>query len=245
MAAGAPRATRRWTTERRPDRIAERPTAGHTAVNLLAVVDISHPDLALTPTIRACPDATIQVVPQSATDSETGMFFFTVTGADGSFESVLDDDHTVAEWELVTDAGATGVYRIEHPSDAKLISPKTSELSGLMRDATSNARGWTCRLQFPDRTALAALSEYCDTEDISFALNQLFRQEEWTGGEPTGLTEAQRTALLTAYENGYFEEPRRDCLSDIAERLGLSPTATGGRIRRGTAKLIETTLRNG
>lgn len=211
-------------------------------MNLIAVVDIAHPDLALTPTIHACSDVTIQVVPQSATDSKTGMFFFTVENADETLETVLDEDHTVAEWELVTDSDTTRAYRIRHPEETKLISPKTSELSGLMREATSNSQGWTVRLQFPDRAALATLSDYCDARDISFDLNQMFRQDEWTGSEPTGLTEPQRVALVTAYERGYFEEPREAHLSDIAQSLGLSPTAIGGRIRRGTAKLIETAL---
>lgn len=210
-------------------------------MNLIAIVDITHPDLALTPTIRACSDVTVRVVPQSGTDPTTGIFFFIAENANEAFEAALEDDHTVADWELVTD-GTTRVYRIQHPNETKLISPKTSELSGLMREATSNAQGWTVRLQFPDRTALAALSDYCEEQGISFDLNQIFRQDEWIGTEPTGLTEAQRVALVTAYEHGYFEEPREAYLSDLAAILDLSPTAIGGRIRRGTAKLIETSL---
>lgn len=211
-------------------------------VNLLAVVDIAHPDLSLAPTIRRYPEVAIRVMHHSGTDPETGMFFFAVEDADESFETALRDDHTVAEWQSVNDDGTTRLYRIRHPDGTKLISPKTSELSGLMREATSNARGWTVRLQLPDRAALAELSEYCEAESISFALNQLFQQNEWTGGEPTALTEAQRVALVTAYEQGYFEEPRDAALADLAELLDLSPTAIGGRIRRGTAKLVETTL---
>lgn len=170
------------------------------------------------------------------------MFFFIIENADKTIEAALDEDHTVAEWERVTDSGTNRVYRIRHPDETKLISPRTSELNGLMREATSNAQGWTVRLQFPDRAALATLSDYCKARDISFDLNQMFRQDEWTGTEPTGLTEAQRVALVTAYEHGYFEEPRDSHLTDLAQILELSPTAIGGRIRRGTAKLIETTL---
>jgi predicted DNA binding protein len=211
-------------------------------VNLIAVVDIAHPDLSLAPTIRECPDVTIRVVPQSGTDPETGIFFYLVENAPDGFETHLDEDHTIAEWQPVAGSAATRVYRIRHPPETKLITPKTSELSGLMREATTNARGWTVRLQFPDREALAALADYCDEEDISFTLQQMFRQDEWNGDEPTGLTEAQRVALVTAYENGYFEEPREARLADIAAELDLSPTAIGGRIRRGTAKLVETAL---
>ncbi|EMA48225.1 helix-turn-helix domain-containing protein [Halococcus salifodinae] len=211
-------------------------------MSVIAVADIGHPDMSLDPTIRECPDTTIRVVHHSGTDPETAIFFYIVENPGKEFEQQLDEDHTVVEWELVAGLEPTRVYRIRHPPETKLISPKTSELSGLMRRAITNVRGWTVRLQFPDRDALAALAEYCDTENISFTLQKMFRQDEWDGGEPTGLTEAQREALMTAYENGYFEEPREARLADIADELDLSPTAIGGRIRRGTAKLVETTL---
>ncbi|EMA43624.1 helix-turn-helix domain-containing protein [Halococcus saccharolyticus] len=70
----------------------------------------------------------------------------------------------------------------------------------------------------------------------------MFQQDEWNGGEPTGMIEAQRVTLVTAYENGYFEEPREADLADIAAKLGLSPTAIGGRIRRSTGRFVETAL---
>ncbi|EMA51292.1 helix-turn-helix domain-containing protein [Halococcus salifodinae] len=211
-------------------------------MNVIAVADIGHSDMPLAPTIRECSDTTIRVVHHSGTDPETGIFFFLVENASKGFNNHLNEDHTVAEWELVAGSEATRVYRIRHSPETKLISPKTSELSGLMRKATTNTRGWTVQLQFPHREALAALSDYCDNEDISFTLQKMFRQDEWDGGEPTALTEAQREALMTAYESGYFEEPREAPLDEIADEFDLSPTAIGGRLRRGTAKLVETAL---
>ena len=56
------------------------------------------------------------------------------------------------------------------------------------------------------------------------------------------MTAAQREALLTAYEEGYFEEPRKTSQQEVVDRLGISSTAAGGRIRRGMSKLIETSL---
>ena len=86
--------------------------AGYAVVNLIAVLDITHPDLSLAPTIRECSDVTIRVVPQSGTDPETGIFFFLVENPSEGFETQLDEDHTVAEWELVAGSEATRVYRI-------------------------------------------------------------------------------------------------------------------------------------
>ncbi|MFC6769104.1 helix-turn-helix domain-containing protein [Natrinema soli] len=211
-------------------------------MSLIAILDIAHPDLALTPTIRDCPDASIEVVPHSTTDPETGLFFYLVEGADDAFEDVLERDHTVADWMLVDDHGSTRVYRLQHTEDAALISPMATELGGLLLKAETNDRGWTNRLHLPDREALAALWERCEEMDISFELHRMFRQDEWTGETVPELTDEQRVALVRAHEEGYFEEPRETSLEELAERLDISPTAVGGRIRRGTGQLVETTL---
>ncbi|WP_049989461.1 helix-turn-helix domain-containing protein [Natrinema salifodinae] len=211
-------------------------------MSLIAILDIAHPDLALTPTIRDCPDTSIEVVSHSTTDPETGLFFFLVEGADESFEDVLDRDHTVTDWMLVDDLGSTAVYRLEHADGTELISPMATELGGLLLRAESSDRGWTVRLHLPDREALAALCEQCEESDITFDLHRMFRRDEWTDGVAPEVTDEQRTALVNAYEEGYFEEPRETSLEDLADVLDISPTAVGGRIRRGTGKLVETTL---
>ncbi|WP_254537028.1 helix-turn-helix domain-containing protein [Halomarina litorea] len=214
-------------------------------MNVIAEVGITGPDLALAPTIEAVPSAAIQVVPQSGTDAETGMFFFLVeTDNEGfdAFDAALADDHTVDEWLLVSESETARIYRICHTSEAKVLAPKTAEVGGLMLEATSEPRGWSVRLQLPDRAALTDIWEYCKDEGITFELRQLYRQDDWTIGGVTGLTDAQKVALTTAYERGYFSEPRETSLEELAAELGISPTAVGGRIRRGTERLVESTL---
>lgn len=215
-------------------------------MNVIAEVDITHPDLALAPTIEAVPSADIQVIPQSGTDAETGMFFFLVEADEGvfdDFEAALDDDHTVEEWLLVSESKTGRIYRLCHAPGTKLLAPKTAEAGGLMLEAASCARGWSVRLQLPDRSALTELWEFCREEEITFELRQLYRQDDWGIDGATGLTDAQRVALATAYERGYFSEPRETSLEELAAELDISPTAVGGRIRRGTERLIEATIR--
>lgn len=218
---------------------------GVAAVGLTATVHVSSSDLALTPTIRACPDATMQVIPHSTTDAETGLFFFYVEDPVDAFEDALDDDHTVAEWTLVERADAGAVYRIRHSPGTELVSSSTLELGGLLLDAVSDETGWVVRVQFTDRESLSALWEACENDGISFELRRLFRHQPWGRSTPATLTDAQRDALLAAYEGGYFEEPRRISLAELADQLGISPTAVGGRVRRGTAELVEAVLVEG
>lgn len=211
-------------------------------MSLIAIVDIEQPDLALTPTIRTYPDTTIEVVSHSATDSSTGMFFFLVHDVPADFTDALDVDRTVAEWSIVDDSASTCIFRIQHTDRTKLISSKTVELGGILLKAISNDAGWTVRLHLPDREAVSDLWQYCDREGISFELLRMFRQDEWSDGRANGVTDAQRVALETAYEEGYFEEPRDTSLEELAAILDISPTSVGGRIRRGTGRLVETVL---
>jgi predicted DNA binding protein len=216
-------------------------------MTLIAVVEIEHADLALGPTIRSLPDASIQVVPHSGTDPDTGMFFFMVEHADDDFEAIeaqFDRDHTVEAWTRVADDETAHIYRLQHTPRTKLVTPEATKVGGFTLEAKSTSQGWRIRLQLPDREAISELWEYCREEGISFELAQMYQQEGIAlDGEP--LTEPQRTTLLTAYERGYFDEPRGTSHKEIAELLGISPTAVGGRIRRGTARLIEMVLADG
>lgn len=219
-------------------------TLEHSTVSLLATVHIAHHNLALSPTIRECPDTTIRVMPHAATDPGTGLFFFFVENGGESLESAFERDQTVAEWIHVADSDSGSVYRLQHTPETILLSPKTLELGGLMREAISDTTGWTVRLQFSNQKDLSRLWDYCNDEDISFDLRRMYQHQPWPDSDLTALTDPQRDALMTAYEKGYFEEPRTISLEELGDILDISPTAVGGRIRRGTASLIRMTLSN-
>ncbi len=57
-----------------------------------------------------------------------------------------------------------------------------------------------------------------------------------TGWE--GLTDKQRSILLTAFKAGYYQWPRGASAADIAKRLGLSSSAFLDHLRTAEAKLI-------
>lgn len=215
-------------------------------MSLIAIIEIAHPELGLTPTLRAVPEAEVRMLPHSGTDPETGRFAIFVEAnpeAIEEFAQALADDHTVADAEVIARPADGAIYQVSHTADALLVSPTIVQAGGNVRDARSVGRQWRMHLQVPDREAVTTLWEYCEAEGISVRIQRLYRQEGWVTGEATDLTDAQRTALLTAYRHGYFDEPRETSLEELAEELGVSPTAVGGRIRRGVAALIETTVR--
>ncbi|PSG97230.1 hypothetical protein BRD56_06095 [Thermoplasmatales archaeon SW_10_69_26] len=58
----------------------------------------------------------------------------------------------------------------------------------------------------------------------------------------TLLTTEQHRAIGTAFEEGYFDVPRRVRLADLAERLGTSTSALSETLRRGLYRLVEAHL---
>jgi len=56
------------------------------------------------------------------------------------------------------------------------------------------------------------------------------------------LTTEQHRAIGTAFEEGYFDVPRRVRLADLAERLGTSTSALSETLRRGLYRLVEAHL---
>jgi predicted DNA binding protein len=93
----------------------------------------------------------------------------------------------------------------------------------------------------PDREQLARLWAFAEDNDMDVRLQ---RTNEYAGPitEDADLTAAQREALLTALDAGYFEEPREVTLDEVATELDISQPAAGGLLRRGIKRLLLATV---
>jgi predicted DNA binding protein len=58
----------------------------------------------------------------------------------------------------------------------------------------------------------------------------------------TPLTDEQRAALTEAFEEGYYEIPRRQTISEIADTLDISHQALSERLCRAHSRVVETQL---
>lgn len=204
---------------------------------------IEHERLAFAPTLRRLDGISINVVTQSNTNPGATVFPFLIR-YDGpeSIEEALDVDDTVERYELVDWTDGQGIYYIEHTEETKLISTVVTEVNGFLVQAESKSNGWLVRLVLPDREALNAIWEYAEKHDVRLDIIELYRNDDASGEGSFGLTDEQLAALQTAYERGYFDEPRGSSLNDVADEMGLSSTAMSGRLRRGMRNLIAATI---
>lgn len=206
-------------------------------------VYVEHPDLALVRTIRSLPEVDVGVVSDAGTDPDHDVHWFWVEAPDfEAFEQALAADHTVASFSAVAGTGRRRTYRIEYSDAAKLLSPAVTAVGGLVLESRSHATGWELRLQLQDHAALDDLDAFAAAEDIRFDVLELRQAEDGGADQEFGLTEPQIEALMTAYLQGYYDEPRETSLAELAALLDISQTAVSGRLRRGSARLVEEVL---
>ncbi|MDS0476201.1 helix-turn-helix domain-containing protein [Natrinema sp. 1APR25-10V2] len=206
-------------------------------------VYVEHPDVALTYTIRSLPDGEISVISDVGTDPQHDVYFFRIEATNfDAVESALETDHTVVDFSAILEGEDQRVYRIEYSDDAKLITPLITERGGLTLESESYLNGWMLRLQLEGHDALRELNEYAKKEGIRFDVLALTQNDELDDQFDFGLTVSQIEALVAAYRHGYYDEPREISMEKLASLLDISHTAISGRLRRGSARLIEETL---
>lgn len=212
-------------------------------MSITAKIHIEHDLLALVPTLRTLGEISMRVVTQGNTDPGSAVFPFFIEYDDREeLEGALADDPTVDSFELIDWMGRTGIYYIKHTEETKLISTVVTDVSGFLIHTETKGDGWIVRLLLPSREALNEIWEYANANDISMDIIEIYGNSDTNDEMSYGLTDEQRIALITLYENGYFSEPREISLNEAAGEIGLSSTAMSGRLRRGMRNLISTTI---
>lgn len=214
-------------------------------MTVTAKIHIKHDKLALVPTLRTLDDISIKVITQGTTNPGAIVFPFLVNYDDREeLERAFKDDPTVEHYELVSWGDRRGIYYIEHTPETKLISTAVMSVSGFLTHTETKGKGWLVHLLLPDKDALNTVWQYARENDISLEIIDIYGSESASDESSSsyGLTREQRAALLTAFEKGYFQEPRDMSLSDVADEMGLSSTAMSGRLRRGMQNLVRATI---
>lgn len=213
-------------------------------MSLIAEFDIASPKLALSTALDAAPAMSIEIEQEFGAPSGRPIIFFWAEGGDfEAFERGLEDDETVTNIERLIDVEERALYRVEVTDATRAVTYPMwirlgiEGLEGMYRDGR-----WQSRMRFPDREALRGYRQWCDEHDVTFELRQLYDAERAERRPNDSLTDRQREALELAGDRGFFAIPRESSLADLAAELGISEQAVSERLRRGTARLIDSSL---
>lgn len=202
-----------------------------------------------TPTLRETlertPGVRLRVEEVYSENREITVIFRTECNDWTAFETAVEEDPTVTTPELLTETAEGRLYqlRLTERGKAGTPYPEWSRLGIVLLEATGTSVGWELRLRVPDRDTLGEHNAVLRERDIGFRIRAIYSRTERGAPRRTNLTRKQRETLLSAYDAGYFDVPRRVSQSDLAAQLDISPQSLSERLRRGTATLVETTLR--
>lgn len=197
-------------------------------------------------TLTRFPDITLRHEAQYRTADDTIRLFFWMSGVDSeTFETAIDDDPTVTNRRQLDAFESRYFYRVDFTPAGyrKSTMPMWSEDDVVLLEASGTHDGWRFRMRFPDRTTLTEYREAYVDRGCSFSLLSLQQGRPVDGDLESSLSPAQREALLTAYESGYFDIPRGITQRELSRKLNISSQSVSERLRRAISAMIESTLR--
>lgn len=132
-------------------------------------------------------------------------------------------------------------YHVEWTDDVKRRIDSYLDKEGSLLEARLAAEEWRVDLRFADREQFDAFRDQLADRGHSFRLLSLTEMTCPDRGVQV-LTSAQRDALVTAAERGYYRVPRETTTDELADDLDISHQAISELLRRATENLVFSTL---
>ncbi|WP_129114532.1 helix-turn-helix domain-containing protein [Halegenticoccus tardaugens] len=204
-------------------------------------------ELELTPTVDGheaicLPDLVVELDAKRTSPSGGIIVLMWVSGEGfDAFESHLAAEPVVRGWSLLVDERGVRLYRIRYTEEwfGREFHERCVELDATIVDGVGTENGWLTQIRFVDHRSFRELCHWLDERGVRFRLRSVSRIRSVRNGV-AHLTDTQREALSLAYELGYYDIPRRATLGEVAAELGISGQACSERLRRASAKLIQT-----
>lgn len=169
--------------------------------------------------------------------------YFWIGGADVSEIDITEIDHPGIETiQIVEQIDTQAFLRTEWNFDYESILTAILKTEIELLSAVGKKAKWTFELRATTQETISEFQSYCQENDIPVELTQLHALSSMQPGREYDLTDAQREALVRAYNRGYYDSPRKTTQQEIADEIGITPQALGSRLRRGIRRLIASTL---
>ena len=173
---------------------------------------------------------------------ETALPFFWAWGVEP--ECVLEyaeREPAFAAVHQLEEVRAGALYRAEWSPHADVVQG-IQGLDGTIIESVGTSEQWRFEIRAQDRDSFIQFQEVFEAHGISVTLTGLSDLADRIEADGRDLTPIQRETLMTAYREGYFEQPRETTQEELSEQFGISSRAVSDRFRRGIRNLIAETL---
>ncbi|WP_135363384.1 helix-turn-helix domain-containing protein [Halosimplex halophilum] len=212
-------------------------------MSLFAEFHVPSEDFALSSTLERLPDLVVEIDRVAASEEVLTPYFW-VSGVDlDEFETAAEADPSIEDLRRLDDFEAASLYRGTWTENVDTMVYASTQAGATILEAKGQHGVWDIRIRFDGREPLDEFQRYADRYDISFRLEKLYETDHPRTGSRYGLTAKQYEALNTAWELGYFEDPRETTLDEVADELGITRQSLSQRLRRGHHALVANTIR--
>ncbi|MDS0297935.1 helix-turn-helix domain-containing protein [Halogeometricum sp. S1BR25-6] len=157
-------------------------------------------------------------------------------------EAAFSPHPAVRSVRLVDAVDDQYLLRVEWNTAHQGVLSALAETAVSLLEAVGTSEEWLFRIRGDGRDDVAAFYDRCQEWDVPVTMTEVRSlTPRRRSGEAT-LTEAQREALVLAYERGYFDTPREVTMAELGSELGITQQAVGSRIRRGINAVLGETL---
>ena len=186
--------------------------------------------------LEAHPDVEIELERLIPTRDEIVPLFWVEAGSEAAVEASLREDPVVTDVVELTRTPGRVLYSVNWSPDVDALVRTFVDLGVDVLSAEGTAEAWEFRLQFRDRTDLKRFRRACRDQGIDMELVELYNP--LMPAEKGPLTSAQHDVLATAYEQGYWDVPRKITQGELADLIGLSDDALSRHLREGVRTVV-------
>ncbi|WP_254545090.1 helix-turn-helix domain-containing protein [Halomarina pelagica] len=200
-------------------------------------------DFPLGEAIAAEPDVRVdfeQVVPTD--DGPIPFFWAWDSGNFDEFAAVVRRSPAIRSLTETARVASGRLYRATWNPASRGIVYALSKADATLLSASGTVDGWQFVIRFPDRSRVRELVEFCTDRGLALDLDRVYTQRDRLERTQYGLTDRQRRTLRTAYDQGYYDEPRGVTQTELARQFDVSQRAISRRLRRGAGRLIGSTI---
>ncbi|RBI59698.1 bacterio-opsin activator [halophilic archaeon] len=213
-------------------------------MTIIAEFNVSVDGFALPETLPAVTGVTLEFQRNVTHSQEWVMPFFIVDGTDDGltdFKERIGDDQTVEEAMVVNEFDGALLYQVQWSEDIRDMINAIFDRAGTLVEAVAAQEMWHLKARFGQHDSISKLSSYFEKASSNLQLKRIYVERELRQQE-YNVTPEQREALITALKRGYYAVPREAKQKEIAAELGISENALSERLRRGTTRLVKSTL---
>lgn len=210
------------------------------------IVNFSIPakDFILGKALQETEGISIEVEKMIPTGGSAIPYFWVIGENRERFDAVLESEPELSTFDVIDTLDDRQLYRAEWNPSVDTFVQMIIEHDVVLQEAGGDAESWEFQLRFPDSQQLSEFRTACQKKGITLTVMSLYNPIEPTAIDTRDLTEAQLSLIERAFDEGYFDVPRKITLAELADDLDISGQAVNERLRRGLSTLIGATIKS-